>query len=131
MGGGAPLGLPQGIPQGLPQGIPSRGLPPQGLPGPPSQLPSMMSNGGQAMPPNLPQIPGPPGGIGPQGIGLQAQGGGGLPVQGSMGGNLSNLLARIGSVAPTPPINPVVDIQDNIPPIVREAIRRRLFTQGM
>jgi hypothetical protein len=52
-------------------------------------------------------------------------------VSSGMGGNVSNVMAQMGAQGPTPPIKPVVDVYDNTPPIVREAIRRRLFTQGM
>jgi len=93
-----------GMPQGPPQGMPPQAMP-QGMPqGPPQGM-----NPAQAQPGNIPN----------------------LGVMSGMGGNLSNELAKVGATAPQPPIHPVVDIYDNTPPIVREAIRRRLFTQGM
>jgi hypothetical protein len=52
-------------------------------------------------------------------------------VNPGMGSMVSDKLAQIGAQAPTPPINPIVEVFDNAPPIVREAVRRRLFTQGM
>jgi hypothetical protein len=112
----------------------------------------LLAEGGQAQQPNLPQIPQglgspiqqgmpvgpqtPPQGM-PPGMPLSnpaQQASGMIPnlgVRSGMGGMLSDKLARIGGQAPTPPINPVVETFDNAPPIVREAIRRRLFTQGM
>jgi hypothetical protein len=58
----------------------------------------------------------------------QQQGPPGIPT---MGGDIANQLAQVGASGPQPQINPVIDTYDNIPPIVREAARRRLFTEGM
>jgi len=105
--------------QGPPQGMPP-GMPPQGLQGPPQGMP----------PQGMPQQGPPPGML--QQL-MQGQQGPpqGMPPQGVQPGNLVESLARSGSMAPQPPINPVVDVYDQTPPIVQEAIRRRLFTQGM
>ena len=124
------MGPQQGPPQGL-QGPPQQG-PPQGIP--PQLLAALMGGGtgspGGGAPPGGPQLgmqqgppqqQGLPPGIGPPNVGVRA----------GLGGALSDQLSQIGAQAPTPPIHPVVDIMDNTPPIVREAIRRRLFTQGM
>lgn len=106
-----------------------------------------MPNINQQQPPG-PQIPAPR----PAPTGMPSVGGGQAPSPAALdiglGGNqgqvpqgptaapdlasiISDKMARVGAQAPTPPINPVVEQFDNTPPIVREAIRRRLFTQGM
>jgi hypothetical protein len=113
----------------------TRGVPglSQQQPGPPQQLAQI--GGGQSPSPTAMDMPnpqasampqGPPGMQGPQGPPQGPQG-----MQGANPGNLVEALARGGATSPQPPINPVVDMYDNTPPIVREAIRRRLFTEGM
>jgi hypothetical protein len=97
------------------QGAPSIN---QQQPGPPQGLAQI--GGGQSPSPTAMDMPNP------QASAMGMQG----PPQGNQG-NIADTLARIGAQSPQPPINPVVDIHDNTPPIVQEAIRRRLFTQGM
>lgn len=128
-------------------------MPPQaGPPGIPPELLAMLAGGGQqggpqGMPPPgvMPQQ-GPPG-MGmpqgpPQGNPLQALLGGGGPPgmqQGLPQGNpMQAILAQTGGgpqqgppMGQAAPMNPVVDVYDNVPPIVKEAARRRLFTEGM
>jgi hypothetical protein len=102
------------------QGAPSIG---QQQPGPPQGLAQI--GGGQSPSPTAMDMPNPQASaMGPQG---PQQG----PPQGMQQGNVADTLARIGAQSPQPPIHPVVDVYDQTPPIVQEAIRRRLFTQGM
>jgi hypothetical protein len=122
-GGASNVGQQQQLPPPqMPIGPPQGGPPQQGLP--------------QQGPPQQPPVGLPPGIGGPQAGGPQVSGPTPLDipnmgVRAGAGSMVSDQMARIGAQAPTPPINPVVDIQDNTPPIIKEAIRRRLFMQGM
>ena len=100
------------------------------------QLPQAPQQAPPQVPIQAPMAQGPP--INNPLMALLTQGGNQPPPMGvgayngpGPGAAMSNQMQQIGSYAPTPPVNPVVDIYDNTPPIVREAIRRRLFTQGM
>ena len=122
------------------------------MPPPPINNPllALLTQGGQAQQPQLPQLPNIPGQgqiprpqqgppqiapqmpqAGPQQAPVGASQIPNLGVRAGMGSQMSDQMSQIGGMAPTPPINPVVETFDNAPPIVREAIRRRLFTQGM